>query len=100
MRYAFGLALTTLLLAGAIVLGSPGPVFAQQPPPTPAQEGFVSVDQLPRKEELPAARLVMAAYAVVWIAVFGFLWSIWQRLGRVEHELAEAHRRIERGERR
>jgi CcmD family protein len=44
--------------------------------------------------------LVIAAYAIAWIAVFGYLWSIWQRLARVERELADVSRRIAAGERR
>jgi CcmD family protein len=70
----------------------------RQPPEPP--EGFVPASSLPQQEELPAAPLVIAAYAVAWVAVFGYLWSIWQRLGRVEKELAEVSRRIAAGERR
>jgi CcmD family protein len=40
---------------------------------------------------------VIAAYAVAWIAVFGYLWSIWQRLERVERDLAEVSRRVRAG---
>jgi hypothetical protein len=50
--------------------GSP-PLMAQQPPPpTPAQEGFVPFDQRQAQEQLPAAPLVMVAYAVAWVVVF------------------------------
>ena len=52
-------------------------------------DGFEPVANLPapEREQLPAAPLVMAAYAVVWVMVFGYLWSIWRRLGAVEREL-------------
>jgi CcmD family protein len=43
---------------------------------------------------------VIAAYAVAWVVVFGYLWSIWQRLGRVERDLADVSRRIAAGGRR
>ena len=99
MRGIFRRALVILLLTGAVGLALPGLVHAQPPRPAPAQDGFVPVDQLPPQDQVPAAPLVIAAYAVVWIAVFGYLWSIWQRLGRVEHEIAEARRRVDAGSR-
>lgn len=76
------------------------PVFAQQPPQS-AQEGFVPVDQLgDAKEELPATPLVASAYAVAWIAVLVYVWSVWRRLNKVDRELAEVARRVEPGARR
>jgi CcmD family protein len=84
----------------ALVVAAAPPALAQQPPATAAQEGFVPVDQLPPDEVLPAAPLVVAAYAVAWAAVFLYLWSIWRRLGRVEREIGEVARRIEAGARR
>jgi CcmD family protein len=91
--------LTTLVL---LLLLAPGgsPLFGQQPPPSSAQEGFVPVDQLPPDEALPAAPLLITAYAAAWVIVLLYLWSIWRRLGRVERELAEVGRRIEAGSRR
>ena len=90
-----------MCLVTAALMGSvPSQALAQQPKPSPAQQGFVPIDQLPAQEQLPAPRLVMTAYAVAWIAVFGYLWSMWQRLGRVEHDIAEARRRVETGSRR
>jgi len=71
---------------------------AQQPPAAP--DGFVPADTLKPQEQLPAAPLVIGAYAVAWVAVFGYLWSIWSRLGRVERDIAEVSRRQAAGERR
>jgi CcmD family protein len=93
LRYLASCALALALVCGV-------PAGAQQPKPSPAQEGFVPVDQLPPQEELPASRLLVAAYAVAWVAVFGYLWTIGRRLGRVELEIAEARRRVEAGSRR
>jgi CcmD family protein len=65
-----------------------------QPPPSPAQEGFVPIDQLQPKEQLPAAPLVMAAYGVAWLVIFGYVWSIWRRLNQVEQEIASVKQRV------
>ena len=79
------LVVVAVMLAGA-------PALAQ--PPSPAQEGFVPVDQLPGEEELPAAPLVAAAYGVAWAAILIYLFSIWRRLGGVERDMHELARRI------
>jgi CcmD family protein len=73
-----------------------GVVVAAQPP-DPAQGGFVPIDQLPAPESFPAAPLVIAAYAVVWLAVFLYVWSVWRRLARVERELKDVTARLTRG---
>jgi CcmD family protein len=90
--------LIAAFIAGA--LGMAGDVAAQPPKTPAAQEGYVPADQLPPGDSLPAAPLLIAAYAVAWLAVFGYLWSVWQRLSRVERDLGEVSRRIEAGARR
>lgn len=70
----------------------------EQPPPSQdAKQEYVPVDPTQEQEQLPAAPLVMGAYAVVWVAVVLYLFSIWRRLARVEQELAQVSRRIEAG---
>jgi CcmD family protein len=84
--------LCILLAAGAATV----PLTAQdQPPKRPAQDEFVPIDELPPQEQLPAAPLLIAAYSVAWVLVAGYLFSIWRRMGRVEHELAEIGRRVQ-----
>jgi CcmD family protein len=61
-----------------------------QPPP---QGEFVPISQLPAGDKLPAAPLLIAAYAFVWVALLVYLWSIWRRLGKVETELHALERR-------
>ena len=38
-------------------------------------------------EQLPAAPLLIAAYAFVWVAAMGYVWTIARRLNKVEGEL-------------
>jgi CcmD family protein len=77
----------------------PALAMQQQPPPSPP-DGFVPASSLPGQEQLPAAPLVIVAYAVVWLLVLGYLWSIWNRLARAERELADVTRRLAAGQRR
>ena len=93
--------LRTWLFAIALLVG-PSSLFAQQQqqPPPGAPDGFVPVESLGPEEQLPAAPLVMTAYGVAWVAVFGYLWSLWQRLGRVERDILEIRRRVEGAPRR
>ena len=82
VRVVFGVAL-------GLVLGAQGLLAQAQP----GQTEFVPVDQLPPTEQLPAAPLLIAAYAFVWVALLGYVWLTWRRLGRVEHDLHELARR-------
>ena len=87
-----------ILLITALSAAAAPPIFASGgQPPAPAQDGFVPLDQLPPEEQFPAAPLVISAYAVAWLAVFFYLWSIWRRTARVERDLAELSRRIGTG---
>jgi CcmD family protein len=95
-----------LLMAAVLVVilyavATPVAGEIQQPPPSSAaQDGFVPIDQLQPKEELPAAPLVMAAYSVAWLVIFGYVWSIWRRLSQVEQEIASVSKRVAGGARR
>jgi CcmD family protein len=68
-------------------------VAAMQPPTGAATDGFVPLDSLPPQEQLPAAPLLIAAYAFVWVLLMAYLWSIAKRLGRVEHDIQSLQRR-------
>ena len=59
--------------------------FALQP--QAGQGAFVPVDSVPLSDQLPAAPLLITAYAFVWVAVMVFLWTIWRRLNTVETEM-------------
>jgi len=63
-------------------------VFSQPPDP------FVPVKDLPPgTEQLPAAPLLIGAYAFVWIAVMAYLWTIWRRLDKVDADLRALEQR-------
>ena len=85
--------LVTLLTGPALAA-----VTLAQPPPQ--QSEFVPISELPPGDQLPAAPLLIAAYAFVWIVLFAYLWSIGNRIqgvhaevDRVERRLGEAHER-------
>lgn len=61
------------------------PVLAVQSPP--GQSEFVPMKDVPQTESIPAAPLLVAAYAFIWVAATFYLWTIWRRLNRVEAEM-------------
>jgi CcmD family protein len=77
MKKTFCAALFSVLLAGSAV--------AAQPPA--AQGEFVPAMPGASTERLPAAPLLIAAYAFVWVAAMGYVWTIARRLNKVEDEL-------------
>jgi CcmD family protein len=81
------IALTSFVLVSA-------PALAMQPPT--GQSEFVPVDSLPAADQLPAAPLLVTAYAFVWIAVMVYLWSIWRRLNKVEDEMRALAQKVPR----
>ena len=53
----------------------------------PGQSEFKPVTEIPASEQLPSAPLVIAAYAFVWAAFLAYVWIMWRKLGKVEHDL-------------
>ena len=94
-RFLAGLCLLAAIAGGPVTAAA-----AQPPATTAAQDGFLPVDESKAQEHLPAAPLVMVAYAVAWGAIFVYVWSLWSRLAKVEREIAEVSRRIDAGARR
>jgi CcmD family protein len=66
--------------------------------PPPADE-FVPIKDLPPREELPAAPLLIAAYIIVWGALMVYVITLWRRLAKVERELQSVSRQIDQGRR-
>ena len=79
------------------------PALAQQPqtqPEPPKQtDEFVPISQLPPQDQLPAAPLLVSAYSFVWIALFGYLVSLAQRLSKVQREVERLESDISKGSR-
>jgi CcmD family protein len=67
--------LFVLLLMNAAVAAQPG------------QSQFKPVTEIPVSEQMPSVPLVIAAYALVWLAFTVYVWLMWRKLGKVEQEL-------------
>jgi CcmD family protein len=90
-------------VVGVLLAAAPGAEAAQpQPPPDEQQKEFgeyVPFDQLPPSEQLPAAPLLVTAYAFAWVVVLFYVWTVWRRLGKVEAEMRLLEKRqLHRGE--
>ena len=66
--------------------------FALQQQPT-IPEGFERVTGAPLSEQIPAAPLVIGAYAFFLLLMVFYLWTIWRRIGKVESEMQALERR-------
>jgi CcmD family protein len=82
-------ALATLLIGGVV---SAAQSAQPSPTPRPQQEEFVPIDQLPPEAELPAAPMVVAAYAFIWVAFLVYVISLVKRIRRVENDLQRLER--------
>jgi CcmD family protein len=60
----------------------------------PSQDQFEPVKSLPQQEQLPAAPLLVAAYAFVWAVLLVYVWTIWRRLMKVEREIQQLSSRV------
>ncbi len=84
-----------LMISVSSLVAIAAPAFALQ---APAGQGeFVPMNSLPPADQLPAAPLLVAAYAFVWVALAVYLWSIWSRLGRVERDIQALQQQRSRG---
>jgi CcmD family protein len=82
-----------------ITVLSSGALAAAQPQQTEQQKEFVPISELPPQDQLPAAPLLVSAYAFVWLAVFGYVVSVARRLSVVQRECERLEADISRGHR-
>jgi hypothetical protein len=73
-------------IAVVFVLTMPvAPLAAQQDPRQ--QEVFTPIDQLPPQEQLPAAPLLVGAYAFVLLMLFGYVLMVSRRMSAIQTEV-------------
>jgi CcmD family protein len=60
---------------------------ARQAQPPQQQEEFIPIDQLPPEEQLPAAPLLVGAYAFVLLMLFGYMFIMSRRLAVIQREV-------------
>jgi CcmD family protein len=63
----------------------PTSLLAQEQPKQ--QEVFTPVDQLPPQDQLPAAPLLIGAYAFVLLMLFGYMFMVSRRLSVIQREV-------------
>ena len=67
---------------------------AAAPPAPAAQDEFVPISQLPPGEQIAAAPLLIAAYALVWIILAVYVWTLWRRFLRAEQDVKRLASRL------
>jgi type VI protein secretion system component VasF len=89
-----------ILVVTVLLSGSLAPALSAQEPSTTEQQGeFVPAGDLPQREQIPAAPLLIGAYAFVMLAFFGYVVSVSRRLGSVKADVARLEAEIKRGSR-
>jgi CcmD family protein len=83
-------AVFALMCWGAIPLQV---ALAQQ---TEQQGKFLPLDQLPPSEQIPAARLLIAAYCFVIVVIFLYVVSVARRLTTVQREVERLEADVKR----
>ena len=78
--------LSVMLLATSIAAQAPA-----------GQSEFVPVNGLPESEKLPAAPLLVVAYAVFLVLMIFYVWTVWRRLNKVEADMHALEQRTAKG---
>jgi CcmD family protein len=82
-----------------LVLALAPPIAAAQQPPEKPQDEFVPISELPPQDQLPSAPLLIGAYALVWLALGGYVLSVARRLNSVQRELERLDTDVKKGSR-
>jgi CcmD family protein len=70
-----------------------------QPVQTEPQDEFRPISELPPEEKLPAAPLLVAAYVLVSLLLFGYVYSLAKRFSGLRAEIERLEGDIKRGHR-
>ena len=89
----------TVILFLLIVTSGPAIVYAQGPTTTEQQGEFVPAGDLPQRELVPAAPLLIGAYSFVMLALFGYVLSVSRRVGAMKADIARLEGELKRGSR-
>jgi hypothetical protein len=87
--------IVALILSATVV----APVGAAQQPPTEQQGEFVPAGDLPQREQVPAAPLLVGAYAFVMVTLFAYVVSVSRRIGAVNADISRLEAELKRGTR-
>jgi CcmD family protein len=79
-------AIRRVLLVLALMALGPAQALAQQ---------FEKVEG-PVRQEIPAIPFVAAAYGIIWLAVLFYVFAVARGLARVDSEIAELKRKVDR----
>jgi CcmD family protein len=98
MRTLIRVVAVAVVLAGFGVSDSvPQSVATLQAQEQPKQqEEFIPIDQLPPQDQLPAAPLLVGAYAFVLLMLFGYLFMVSRRLSVIQSEVDRLDRDLKR----
>ncbi len=77
--------LTRVIAVVFVLTMQVSPLAAQTQPKQ--QEEFTPIDQLPPQDQLPAAPLLVGAYAFVLLMLFGYLVMVSRRLSAIKTEV-------------
>jgi CcmD family protein len=88
-----------LAILGVLLALSSVPAIAQPPNQPEQTEEFIPIDQLPPQDQLPAAPLLVAAYSILVLALFGYVVSVARRLASVQREVQRLETDLKRGSR-
>ncbi|MDP1568849.1 MAG: CcmD family protein [Vicinamibacterales bacterium] len=80
------------ILAVVGCLGVVAPVASYAQGQTAARDEYVPISELPQDEQLPAAPMVVAAYAFVWVAFVGYVFTLVGRTKKLEADLKALER--------